>query len=641
MATATLLPPARSVFFDSNGNCLSGGLVYTYIPSTTTFKTTWQDSGEATANANPIVLDSVGSALIYGSGSYQLTVTTSAGVAVAGYSGVTADTVSGIISTAMQPVVSASTLANAMIALGISAAMQPVVAGSTLAAAMTALGISAGMQPVVAASTANAGFAALAASGALAAAPSVSFAPTSNPPTTLGTLVVQATTAATVARQFLASFGLTSNSGVGSTSADKVAVYAAIDGLAGSSNIWSLNTCLNMEAAFPAGSNAQGHELDFNNFAHNVGSAAGSAVFTPPIAVGLTVGGAAPFSSSSAIVISGATTTQWYRGLTFGGSSIYSAISDYSAATTGIEMIANHSVGIDMQGSSLTTAMRLPNAGAIVSENAGQTGTVQIATVNGANTLVLGGNGTAGIVMGNVTVPVADNTYNCGSSPNRWTALWAVNGTIQTSDPALKTDIAPLPSMLPVLAAINPVTFRWKDGGSAMVETTETQTVHDDEIQESEVDDVQMIDGQAVLGKRTARVRRAAFDEVPVVDADGVPVMHDLPEKAEVVDAAGAVVTPFRAAMSVPRTHRAPRMVTKAVTVQTLVPRPGARTHWGFLAPDVKAAFDGIGMDFGGYVKGEDGTQHLRPDQMIPVLWRAVQELAAEVAALKAAKPAG
>jgi hypothetical protein len=60
------------------------------------------------------------------------------------------------------------------------------------------------------------------------------------------------------------------------------------------------------------------------------------------------------------------------------------------------------------------------------------------------------------------------------------------------------------------------------------------------------------------------------------------------------------------------------------------VDRPGKRTHWGFLASDVKAAFDKTGLDFGGYVKDEEGMEHLRPDQLIPVLWKAIQELKLE-----------
>jgi hypothetical protein len=88
MATAALLPQARAVFYDANANPLAGGKVYTYIPSTTTPKTTWQDSAEATPNSNPITLDAYGSCLLYGAGAYQLTVTDALGVSIPAYSGV-------------------------------------------------------------------------------------------------------------------------------------------------------------------------------------------------------------------------------------------------------------------------------------------------------------------------------------------------------------------------------------------------------------------------------------------------------------------------------------------------------------------------------------------------------------------------
>src|ERR1700733_15751533 len=68
---ATILPPAETTFFDANGNPLSGGSVTFYIPNTTTFKTTWQDSAETIPNTNPVILDATGKALILGSGSYR------------------------------------------------------------------------------------------------------------------------------------------------------------------------------------------------------------------------------------------------------------------------------------------------------------------------------------------------------------------------------------------------------------------------------------------------------------------------------------------------------------------------------------------------------------------------------------------
>src|SRR5437868_1923063 len=69
--TASLLPLGKTQFLDNQGNPLAGGKVYNYIAGTTTFKNTWQDSAEATLNANPVVLDSAGRALIYGEGTYR------------------------------------------------------------------------------------------------------------------------------------------------------------------------------------------------------------------------------------------------------------------------------------------------------------------------------------------------------------------------------------------------------------------------------------------------------------------------------------------------------------------------------------------------------------------------------------------
>lgn len=97
MATATLMPNPRFVVVDANGDPISGAMVHTYIPGGTVAKTSWQDVAETIPNSNPIICDAAGSCIIYGSGSYQLTVTDANGVAIPGYSGVTADTFSGAL----------------------------------------------------------------------------------------------------------------------------------------------------------------------------------------------------------------------------------------------------------------------------------------------------------------------------------------------------------------------------------------------------------------------------------------------------------------------------------------------------------------------------------------------------------------
>lgn len=68
---AQLLPNGRQQFLDANGNPLAGGLVYFYIPNTTTPKDTWQDAAKSALNTNPVVCDARGQATIYGDGDYR------------------------------------------------------------------------------------------------------------------------------------------------------------------------------------------------------------------------------------------------------------------------------------------------------------------------------------------------------------------------------------------------------------------------------------------------------------------------------------------------------------------------------------------------------------------------------------------
>lgn len=79
--------------------------------------------------------------------------------------------------------------------------------------------------------------------------------------------------------------------------------------------------------------------------------------------------------------------------------------------------------------------------------------------------LVLGGQGTGLVQVSSSHVPTTDNLFSSGGSGVRWTAVWAVNGTIQTSDPTLKTEIEQLPSALSIIRSIDPIKFRWVDGG--------------------------------------------------------------------------------------------------------------------------------------------------------------------------------
>lgn len=69
---AVVTPTPKSQFIDAAGIPLAGGFVYTYAAGTTTPQATYTDSTGATANSNPIVLDSRGEANIWlGSATYK------------------------------------------------------------------------------------------------------------------------------------------------------------------------------------------------------------------------------------------------------------------------------------------------------------------------------------------------------------------------------------------------------------------------------------------------------------------------------------------------------------------------------------------------------------------------------------------
>lgn len=72
---ASLLPNARNYFADQNGRPLAGGKVYFYRVGTEIKKDTYQDPDQSIPNTNPIILDSRGEAIIWGTGAYRQVLT--------------------------------------------------------------------------------------------------------------------------------------------------------------------------------------------------------------------------------------------------------------------------------------------------------------------------------------------------------------------------------------------------------------------------------------------------------------------------------------------------------------------------------------------------------------------------------------
>jgi photosystem II stability/assembly factor-like uncharacterized protein len=65
------------------------------------------------------------------------------------------------------------------------------------------------------------------------------------------------------------------------------------------------------------------------------------------------------------------------------------------------------------------------------------------------------------VLQWNNLTPFLDNSFYLGNSARRWAALYAANGTIQTSDSALK-DAVPLPYGLNELVQVRTIKYKWK-----------------------------------------------------------------------------------------------------------------------------------------------------------------------------------
>lgn len=110
---AVLYIPHFIQFFDDNGDPLSGGKLYTYAAGTTTPKATYTTEAATVQNANPVVLDSSGRAVVFLSGSYKFRLEDSLGNLIRETDNVTAfsvqsSTVDDIITNFTEDVITAA-----------------------------------------------------------------------------------------------------------------------------------------------------------------------------------------------------------------------------------------------------------------------------------------------------------------------------------------------------------------------------------------------------------------------------------------------------------------------------------------------------------------------------------------------------
>lgn len=487
------LPMGMTQFTDANGKPYAAGSVYHYIIATTTPKTTYSDINGATPNANPVVLDSAGRASIFGDGAYRQILKDSAGNTIWDQ--------------------------NTQIATA-----------ATLGALMKAGDTATGRMNWTVTTTASTG------------ATAATITPIGNP-SLLSFNPVSGAAASSVTNEILYSINYTSAVGSGASSAlskNKITLYVGAEADAGSGNMWAINAVGVIGAGAMANGGFQTVEWDMaNSSGTNFGDAGGAPV--QPAVFGQVISGISQNRVTGALWIAGnlqdLVSPMWNYGIVVSNTSVRLAtFIDFTNSTTSLDIRGTHAgYGVDFNSGTFTSgAIRLGNLQTLVGRNAANNADLTMAQITVGNNVQIG-NATSGYVIAQAATgfaPNADNTLTCGQAAARWSAVWAVNGAIQTSDPTMKTDIVPVAKMPAALIvdAIDPITFRWIDGGGG---------------------------------------------------------------------------------------------------------NPGKRQHWGWDADQIGKVFEGIGQDFGGYVVAEDGTRHLRPDQLLPILWQAVKELTAQVKDLR------
>lgn len=197
--------------------------------------------------------------------------------------------------------------------------------------------------------------------------------------------------------------------------------------------------------------------------------------------------------------------------------------------------------------------------------------------------------------------PQTDNSIPFGKSGQRASAVWAANGTIQTSDSSQKTDIEATPLGLDFIRALKPRQWRWREGGKTLVKVGERQVI--DEVRD--YSDEEVTEEVALLGD-DGKERKAQLKKMVRVER--------VVEKERTVD------------------------------VEEWQSRPGRRLHHGLLADEVQQALTAAGKttaDFGGFVDpsvedpSDTSPKGLNYSQFIAPLVAAVQQLASDNDALR------
>jgi hypothetical protein len=222
--------------------------------------------------------------------------------------------------------------------------------------------------------------------------------------------------------------------------------------------------------------------------------------------------------------------------------------------------------------------------------------------------------------------PWTTNAADIGTASLRVKDIYLTNAPNVSSDERNKTDIVDSDLGLEFIQGLRPVSYTViTSSNTNTAGTSTTETVEVPVMRLEEYESIDIVDGVAVLTVRTREV--PVYDALPVVDDNGAPIY--------LLDDDGTPTTTQRTYLQA-RTET----ITRDVPALEAGTTAGTRTHYGLIAQEVKAALDALLVpSFAGWGLADPGdaesTQHLRYDEFIGPLIKAVQELAARVTALE------
>lgn len=222
--------------------------------------------------------------------------------------------------------------------------------------------------------------------------------------------------------------------------------------------------------------------------------------------------------------------------------------------------------------------------------------------------------------------PNTTNYLSSGMAGHLWTAIFATNTTIQTSDERLKTDVEVEPLGLNFIEKLKPVQYRWKVGG--ITKTGGQWVFPDGSPAPADWDPQKNHDAFHALGRKLRTypgARRAVLHKGGEVTIEGRTPEQDIEYGKDLAEHL--------------RLARLGQNISRSPEVDHEV--PGKRLHHGMIAQNVKATLDELGVaDFAGWnlmdKNNADSDQALGYGEFIAPMIKAIQELSAQVKDLQA-----